>query len=367
MLAHGLDARGPLRSILSVIFAPLIAAFLIRPLAARAGGTAVGVARDGDRTRERPVAGAGRSVRIDRHSVRAAGGRRRVVPRPRDRVSLHAARHRPHPLRHRALHHARGAHAGDAAAAGDSAGGGNRHSRSAIIVAVMPGTPRSGICIRADAAGTAVSRAALVRRFAALPIAALLFIVVSPLVLRVSVRAIPRRLIAYVIYPLFAIALAVSSDCLGRRHAAAQPVRGWPFDDSGRGDDARRAALSRRRAGPRAHFRRVARFRSDETRRRRRGAILRMRSVVAALLPAAVYAVALAAPVPPRWRSWRFSRRRASPSPARRGCCRCRRSRRCRRCVRFRRCSRSRSAPLRCGCDRGGRLQSPASSPSPPF
>src|SRR3954447_1259157 len=37
MLAHGLDARGPLRSILSAIFAPLIAAFLIRPLAAGAG------------------------------------------------------------------------------------------------------------------------------------------------------------------------------------------------------------------------------------------------------------------------------------------------------------------------------------------
>ena len=36
MLAHGLDARGPLRAIVSVILSPLIAAFLIRPLAARA-------------------------------------------------------------------------------------------------------------------------------------------------------------------------------------------------------------------------------------------------------------------------------------------------------------------------------------------
>ncbi len=237
---------------------------------ARERRAAVGGARDGCGTCERSVAGAGRSVRNDRHSVRAAGRRRRAVTRPRNRVSLHSARCRPHPMQHHALHHARRAHAVDAAAAGNSAIDGNRH-RTPRHRRDRSGNARPGICIRADAAGAVVSRATLVRR---------LHNVVD------RRTAVHRRVSAGAARfgsdnPATARRLRhlstlrhgigrIERRCLGRGHAAAQSVRGWPFDDSGRGDDARRSALSRRRAWPWAHQRRVARFRFDETLRRRR-------------------------------------------------------------------------------------------------
>jgi len=296
MLAHGLDSHGPLRAILSVIFAPLIAAALIRPLAARAAGA--------------------RTWAVYAMAAALASGLWLALVDPFETIAILFV-----PLvAAAALFLSRGVDA--------------RFTKRDVIlipsaialyitlaalvpamplpiaillaiglvmalriaVAVMPGTLEPASAFALAPLAMLLHARLWFGDFTALSIAALLLIVVSPLVLRVSLRAIPRRVVAYVVYPLFAIALTASSDIASAEgmprlnlfedgHSmtpgAAMTHGARPYRDVVPGHGLISDGL--------LDFVLMKLGASDA------GAILRMRSVVVALLPAAVYAVALAA------------------------------------------------------------------------
>ncbi len=296
MLAHGLDSHGPLRAILSAILSPLVAAFLFRPLATRAAGA--------------------RSWAVRAMALALASGLWLALVDPFESITILFA-----PLVMVAvIFLARGVDAGFT-------------RRDVILIpsaialyitfaALMPAVPLPAVILLASSVVLAVRITTAIlpgtlepsSAFAFAPlamllharlwfgdsavllIAALLLIVVSPLVLRVSIRAIQRRVVAYLIYPLFAIALAASTDIAS--------VEGMPrlnlFED---GHSLTPAAAMMHGARP---YRDVVPghglisdglldFVVMKLGAADAGAVLRIRGVIAALLPAAVYAVALAA------------------------------------------------------------------------
>ena len=296
MLVHALDARGPLRAILSVIFAPLAAAFLIRRFAAHAAGSRPWALRamlvalaaglwlalidpfDSIAILFLPLA-AFAALFLFRN-IDARFTRRDVILIP-CAIALYItlAALWPLPLPLAILF----------AAAIVLA--------LRIVVAMMPGSLEPASAFALAPLGLLFHARLWFGDSIALPIAALLLIVVSPLILRSTIRTVlPRRLVAYVIYPIFAIAMAASSDI-----ASAE---GMPrlnlFED---GHSMTPAAAMLHGARPYRDVVPGHGLISDglldlvlmKVGAADAGSILRMRSVVTALLPAAVYAVALAA------------------------------------------------------------------------
>lgn len=296
MLAHALDARGPLRAIVSVILAPLVAAFLMRRFAAHAAGSrpwalramAIALASglwlalidpfDSIAILFLPLA-AFAALFLCRQ-IDARFTRRDVILIP-SAIALYitlAALWTAMPLPLVILFAAAIALA------------------LRIVVTMMPGGLEPASAFALAPLGLLFHARLWFGDSIALPIATLLFIVLSPLILRSTIREFPRRLVAYVIYPVFAIAMAASSDI-----ASAE---GMPrlnlFED---GHSMTPAAAMLHGARP---YRGVVpghglisdglldlvlmKLGASDA-----GAVLRMRGVVSALLPAAVYAVALAA------------------------------------------------------------------------
>ena len=299
MLAHGLDARGPLRAVLSVMLATLIAALLVRPLAARiASDTAV-----------RPWA-------LRAMALALASGLWLALVDPFESIAILFV-----PLTAGAvLFLVRGIDA--------------RFMRRDVILipaaialyftlaAIAPAMPlplalmlsaATLLALRVIVAiipgplapSSAFALAPLAQLLharlwfgdsVALPMAALLLIVISPLVLRVAFSAIPWRFVAYAVYPLFVIAIAASTDVAS--------VEGMPrlnlFED---GHSMTPAAAMLHGARPYRDVVPGHGLISDglldvaamKLGARDAGSVLQMRGIVAAFLPAAVYAVALAA------------------------------------------------------------------------
>jgi hypothetical protein len=296
MLVHALDARGPLRAILSVIFAPLAAAFLMRQFAAHAAGSrpwalramAVALAAglwlalidpfDSIAILFLPLAAFATLFLFRRIDARFTRQDIILIPSAIALYITLAALWPVMPLPLAILF----------AAAIVLA--------LRIVVAMMPGSLEPASAFALAPLGLLFHARLWFGDSIALPIAALLLIVVSPLILRSAIRAVPPRLVAYVIYPIFAIAMAASSDI-----ASAE---GMPrlnlFED---GHSMTPAAAMLRGARPYRDVVPGHGLISDglldlvlmKLGAADAGSILRMRSVVTALLPAAVYAVALAA------------------------------------------------------------------------
>lgn len=299
MLAHGLDARGPLRGVLSVILVTLIATILLRPIAAR-------IASDGY---ARPWA-------VRAMALALASGLWLALVDPFESIAILFV-----PLvAAAALFLVRGIEA--CFTRRDLVLIPTTIALYITLAALMPAVPLPLAFVIAAAiilslrvivalipgrlappSAFALAPLALLLHArlwfgdaAMLPIAALLLIVISPLVLRVAFSAIPWRVVAHAVYPLFAIALAASADVAS--------VEGMPrlnlFED---GHSLTPAVAMLHGARP---YRDVVpghglisdglldvvamKLGASDA-----GTVLRMRGVVAALLPAAVYAVALGA------------------------------------------------------------------------
>jgi hypothetical protein len=296
MLAHGLDARGPLRAILSVIIAPLIAAFLIRPLAARASTARPWVVRA--------------------MAVALASGLWLALVDPFESIAILFVP----PMAAGVLFLARGIE-------------GHFTRRDIILIpctitlymtlaAIVPAMPLPLAILVAAAIvlalrvlvatmpGTlepayAFALVPLALLFhirlwfgdsSALAIAALLLAVASPPLLRGSLRATPQRFVAYVTYPLFAIALIASSDL-----ASAEGMPRLNLFEDGHSMTPASAMLHGARPyrdvvpGHGLIADGLLDLAAMKLGAANAGAALRTRGVIAALLPAAVYAVALAA------------------------------------------------------------------------
>lgn len=296
MLAHALDARGPLRAIVSVILAPLAAAFLMRRFAALAAGSrtwalgAMTVALasglwlalidpfDSIAILFVPLAAC--AVLFLIRQIDARFTRRDVILIP-SAIALYitfAAVWPAMPLPLAILFAASVVIA------------------LRIIITIMPGSLEPTSAFALVPLGLLFHARLWFGDSIALPIAALLLIVASPLILRIAIRQIPRRFVAYVVCPIFAIAMAASSDIASAEGMPRLNV----FED---GHSITPAAAMLHGARPYRDVVPGHGLISDglldlilmKLGAADAGSILRMRSVVTALLPAAVYAVALAA------------------------------------------------------------------------
>lgn len=296
MLAHALDARGPLRGIVSVILAPLAAAFLMRRFAVHAAASrawalramAVALASglwlalidpfDSIAILFLPLAACAALFLI--RQVDARFMRRDIILIP-SAIALYitlAALWPAMPLSLAILFAAMIVLA------------------LRIVVAIMPGNLEPSSAFALAPLGLLFHARLWFGDSIALPIAALLLIVASPLILRIAVRQIPRRFVAYVVYPLFAIAMAASNDIASAEGMPRLNV----FED---GHSMAPAAAMLHGARPYRDVVPGHGLISDglldlvlmKLGAADAGSILRMRSVVTALLPAAVYAVALGA------------------------------------------------------------------------